>query len=429
MGSTMQSPKEFFSQVDDVIKGQSADLVSLRRELHAHPELSHKEYETTSMLAATLADVGFEVHVREEGTGFYADLTPEGFDPRTDPTVAIRTDIDALPISELNDVPYASRNDGVMHACGHDVHMTVATGAGMAINEIREHLSGRLRLLYQHAEEVSPGGATEMVSFGAVDGVDAILALHCDPELEVGRIGIRQNHLTAAFDRFYIKIIGKSGHGARPHHCVDPVRIASQVANALYQVPSNSFDSRDPVVMTIGSIHAGDSPNVIPEEATLEGTVRTLSHDTRVKIEPLMQKLIGGICMGHGANFELEIEHGAPSVINDPKVIGVVSEIGREIIGDDEGIYEIPLPSMGGEDFAYYLQHTPGAMFRLGTAGPGPRARHFLHSSKFDIDERAIALGARILSRSALELMSRLSTRDVVLARPRSIGALEGTAE
>jgi amidohydrolase len=424
----MQSPIDFLSQVDDILKEKSSDLISLRRELHAHPELSHKEYETTSMLAATLEDIGFDVYVREEGTGFYADLTPEDFDPAADPTVAIRTDIDALPIKELNEVPYASQNDGVMHACGHDVHMTVATGAGMAISEIREQLTGRLRLLYQHAEEVSPGGAVDMVSFGAIEGVDAVLALHCDPELEVGRIGVREGNLTAAFDSFCIKIIGKSGHGARPHHCTDPVRVATQVANALYQMTSQYFDSRDPVVLSLGSIHAGDSPNVIPEVATLQGTLRTLSKESRERLEPVLQKVIGGICMAHGANFELEIEHGAPSVVNDPKVIGIIEQIGRDFLGDD-GIYEIPLPSMGGEDFSYYLQHAPGAMFRLGTAGPGPRARHFLHSSKFDIDERAIGIGSRILARSALEVMAQLSSGELALERPRRMPIHEGIAE
>lgn len=424
----MQSPIDFLSQVDDVLKEKSSELVSLRRELHSHPELSNKEYETTSMLATTLEDMGFDVYVREEGTGFYADLTPDDFDPSTDPTVAIRTDIDALPIKELNEVPYASRHDGVMHACGHDVHMTVATGAGMAINEIRDHLTGRLRLLYQHAEEVSPGGAVDMVSFGAIEGVDAVLALHCDPELEVGRIGVREGNLTAAFDRFHIRIVGKSGHGARPHHCTDPVRVATQVANALYQMTGQYFDSRDPVVLSVGSIHAGDSPNVIPEQATLEGTLRTLSKESRERLQPTLQKIIGGICMAHGANFELEIEHGAPSVVNDPTVIGIIEQIGRDLLGDD-GIYEIPLPSMGGEDFAYYLQHTPGAMFRLGTAGPGPRARHFLHSSKFDIDERAIGIGSRVLARSALDLMAKLASGELALERPRRMPIHEGIAE
>lgn len=402
-----KQPDDLFARIDDVIESKTTDLVSLRRELHANPELSHQEFETTKLLQARLEDLGFDVHVRDEGTGLYADLTPDDFDPQTQPTVAIRSDIDALPIRELNEIPYCSQHEGVMHACGHDVHMTTVTGAGMAIRDIKEELNGRLRLLFQHAEEVSPGGAVDMVSFGAVQDVDAVLGLHCDPELEVGNIGLKKGHLTAAFDRFHFTISGKGGHGARPHHCTDPIFVATQIANAIYQAPARYFDSRDSVVMTLGSFHSGDTPNVIPEVAEFEGTVRTLSQETRTKVEPLLRQLAGGICMSHSANYELEIENGAPSVINDGRIIDVIGEVAAEIYGEDS-LHEIPKPSMGGEDFAYYLRHVPGAMFRLGTAGPGPRARHFLHSPKFNIDERAIAIGTRVLARSALTLMNRL---------------------
>jgi amidohydrolase len=406
-----KQPEDLFARLDDVIESKTTDLVSLRRELHANPELSHEEFETTRLLKERLEDLGFEVHVREEGTGLYADLTSEGFDPKTDPTVAIRSDIDALPIRELNDIPYCSQREGVMHACGHDVHMTTVTGAGMAIRDIKDQLDGRLRLLFQHAEEVSPGGAVDMVSFGAIQGVDAVLGLHCDPELEVGNIGLKKGHLTAAFDRFNIKVMGKSGHGARPHHCVDPIFVATQIANAIYQAPARYFDSRDPVVMTIGSFHSGDTPNVIPEVAEFEGTVRTLTQENRQQVEPLLQKLAGGICMSHGANYELEIENGAPSVINDGHMVDVIGDVTAELYGET-AVHQIPKPSMGGEDFAYYLRHVPGAMFRLGTAGPGPRARHFLHSAKFNIDERAIAIGTRVLARSAMVLMQQLASGD-----------------
>ncbi len=406
-----KQPEDLFARIDDVIESNTNDLVSLRRRLHENPELSHEEFETTALLTERLEELGFDVHVREEGTGLYADLTSDNFNPKTDPTVAIRSDIDALPIRELNEVPYCSKKDGVMHACGHDVHMTTVTGAGMAIRDVKDQLRGRLRLLFQHAEEVSPGGAVDMVSFGAIEGVDAVLGLHCDPELEVGKVGLKNGHLTAAFDRFKVRVVGKSGHGARPHHCVDPIFVATQIANAIYQAPARYFDSRDPVVMTIGKFHSGDTPNVIPEVAEFEGTVRTLAKESRQKVEPLLQKLAGGICMSHGANYELEIENGAPSVTNDEHMIEVIAEVTEELYGD-HSIYEIPKPSMGGEDFAYYLRHVPGAMFRLGTAGPGPRARHFLHSAKFNIDERAIAIGSRVLARSALTLMQQLADKE-----------------
>lgn len=413
----MLSPSELLAQVDQTLKDRSPELVSLRRELHAHPELSHHEYETTSLLAATLTEFGLKVYPREEGTGFYADLTPEGFNPATQPTVAIRTDIDALPIFEANEVSYASTRPGAMHACGHDVHMTVATAAAMAIHEFRDHLPGRLRLVYQHAEEVSEGGASDMVSFGAIDGVDAILAVHCDPQLEVGRIGLRAGNLTAAYDSFTIKITGKSGHGARPHHCVDPIRVSAQLLNALYQMPVQYFDARDPVVLSVGSIHAGDSFNVIPESAEFKGTLRTLTQESRGRLEPVMRKIIEGICMAHGATYQLHFEHGAPSVVNSAQLIDLFEDVGRAMLGD-QGIFRIPLPSMGGEDFSYYLQHIPGAMFRLGTAGPGPRTRHLLHSDKFDVDDRAITLGARLMSRAALTLMQRLANQELALTPP-----------
>lgn len=411
----MLPASELIAHVDQFLKAHSAELISLRRELHAHPELSHQEYETTSLLAATLQDFGFEVRAREEGTGFYADLTPTHFDPSTQPTVAIRTDIDALPIQEVSDAPYASTRPGAMHACGHDVHMTIATAAGMAAYEYREQLPGRLRLVYQHAEEVSVGGASDMVSFGAIDGVDAILGVHCDPELEVGRIGLRAGHLTAAYDSFTVTIRGKSGHGARPHHCVDPIRVSSQLLNALYQMPGQHFDARDPVVISVGSIHAGESFNVIPETAEFKGTLRTLTRESRQRLEPVMRKIIDSVCMAHGATYQLDFLHGAPSVVNSAELIGLLEEVGRAVLGDT-GIYHIPLPSMGGEDFSYYLQHIPGAMFRLGTAGPGPRTRHLLHSDRFDVDDRAIGLGARLMTRAALTLMERLASEKIQLA-------------
>lgn len=410
---------EFFAQVDSALKAQSFELISLRRELHAHPELSHQEFETTALLVATMESFGLQVHQREEGTGFYADLTPAGFDPATQPTVAIRTDIDALPINELNEVPYRSTRPGVMHACGHDVHMTVASAAAMALHDRVDQLPGRLRLVFQHAEEVSQGGAPEMVSFGAIDGVDAIIAAHCDPELSVGRIGLKTGPLTAAFDRFVIKIHGKGGHGARPHHCVDPIRVAAQVANALYQIVPQYFDSRDPVVLSIGSIHSGDSANVIPESARIEGTIRTLTRESRERMEPLLKKIATGICTSHEATCQIEVEHGAPSVDNHPQVIEVIKNAGRDLLGE-EGVYQIPLPSMGGEDFSYYLEHIPGAMFRLGTAGPGPRTRHLLHSAKFDVDDRAITLGARVMTRAAISLMEKLAGGELKLKMARA---------
>jgi amidohydrolase len=397
---------DLVERIERTVRHNKDDLISLRRHFHAHPELSHKEYETTATVAQKLDDLGFQVNVRPEDTGLYADLVPEDFDPTVDPTVAIRSDIDALPIEEQIDVPYKSKNDGVMHACGHDVHMASTIGAGQALESVGSELPGRIRLLYQHAEEKVPGGANQMVSFGAIDEVDAILGLHCDPELETGKIGLRKGAFTAGFDNFTIKVIGKGGHGARPHHCIDPVYVLTQVANALYQSIGRNFDSRDPATISIGSIRGGDAPNAIPETATIEGTFRTLSKDHQERVEPLLKRIVGGVCMAHDAKYEMDIEYGAPAIYNDPKIVDRLAEVAGGVLGE-ENIHEIPLPSMGSEDFSVYLQYAPGAMFRLGTAGVGPQ--HLLHSPKFNVDERAISIGAYVLANTAAGMLEDLA--------------------
>lgn len=395
-------------QVEEKIVDHRDDLIELRRHFHAHPELSHQEFETTQEVADHLVALGYEVHVRPEGSGLYADLTPPNFDPATQPTVAIRSDIDALPIEELNDVPYKSQNQGVMHACGHDVHMATVYGSGLGLAAHRDELPGRIRLIYQHAEETTPGGANEMVAFGAIDGVDAVLGLHCDPELAVGKIGVRPGPFTASFDLFEFTIRGKGGHGARPHQCVDSIFVATQLANALYQLVPQNFDTRLPAVISIGTIKGGDAPNVIPEQVTIAGSIRTIDPDQRSQLDDHLHRIAGGICMTHGANYNLSLERGAPAIHNNPEITRLLTDIGEQLLGEDN-IYHIPLPSMGGEDFSYYCERVPGAMFRLGTATSAPS--HFLHSPNFNIDERAITIGARILSRAALRLLSDKALR------------------
>lgn len=393
--------------LDDTIETHTTDLIALRRYLHANPELSREEFETTKLLALRLEGLGFSVRVREEGIGIIADLTPPGFDPETHPTVAIRADMDALPIHELNELEFASKNEGVMHACGHDVHMTCAFGASQALHELRDELPGRLRIVYQHAEETAPSGASEMVAFGAVDEVDAIIALHCDPELAAGKVGLKVGAFTASFDRFVFTIHGEGGHGARPHHCIDPIYVGTQLAHALYGVTSRRFDSRDPTVLSIGEFQAGHAPNVIPDSARLTGTIRTVSHDSRGQVEEVLNELAHAICTMNGATFDLDLYRGAPAIINNRQVVATFEEVATELLGP-ESIHWIPKPSMGSEDFSDYLQRVPGAMFRLGTAR-ADRPVHLLHSAKFDIDERAIGHGARILSRTALRLLHTLS--------------------
>lgn len=386
------------------IAAQEKALVGLRRTLHANPELSHREHATTAMLGAHLRELGYDVRVRSEGVGLYADLAPPGFDPATGRTVAVRADIDALPIQEQTAHPFASRNAGVMHACGHDIHSACVFGvaAGLAA---AGPLPGRVRLIFQHAEEAATGGANEMVAFGALEGVEAIFGLHCDPERPFGEVGLRVGALTAAIDAFDIAIRGTGGHTARPHQAIDPLFVGVQVAQALYNFTGRAFDARSAVVLAIGAFEAGHTPNVIPHTARLQGTVRTLDPQIRAQLEPRMRQIVEGLCAAYGATFDFHLHYGAPAVINEPRAVAALQRAAQAIVGAAQ-VKDIPLPSMGAEDFSHYLEHVPGAMFRLGTAHGQPPG-HLLHTPCFDPDERAIGLGARILTRAALEVLER----------------------
>jgi amidohydrolase len=389
-------------QFEDKLDGHAEEIVSLRRHLHRYPELSNQEFRTTSLLTERLSAAGFEVHVRPEGTGFFADLTPAGFSPETHRTVAIRADLDALPIHEMTGLEFASEVPNVMHACGHDVHMSVVTAIGIAANALE--LPGRLRLIFQHSEESIPGGALDMVAMGAVEGVDYVLGMHVDPELEVGKIGVKSGAFTAAFDTFRFEITGKSGHGARPHHCVDPIYVLTQVANALYQAFGRRLDARDPTVFSIGMINAGTAPNIIPETATMSGSVRTLSQAQRDQVPDLLHQVAAGICAAHGATYALDLIHGAPAIINNPDVCDAISAATVELLGA-QSLHHIALPSMGSEDFSVYLQDPPGAMCRVGVAR-ADQPKYFLHSAHFAPDESALLIAAKVLGRAALTLMT-----------------------
>ncbi|MEM1348042.1 MAG: amidohydrolase [Myxococcota bacterium] len=411
----MHPLEQYAARLSRAIDDHADDLVGVRRHIHRHPELSHEEFRTTAYLAERLSALGYEVHVRDAGTGGFADLTPPGFDPEAHPTVALRTDLDALPIAELNETPWRSQNDGVMHACGHDVHMSCAYGAALGLRRVADHLPGRVRLVLQHAEEIAPSGASDLIDFGALDGVDAILGLHCQPLLPVGVVGIRYGALTAAFDRFEFTIHGKAGHGARPHHTVDPIFAGVQLANALYHANSRVFDAREPSTLSIGEFHAGTVPNAIPGVATMSGTMRTLTEERRAEVEPLLNRLARGVATMTGTRIEIDLYRGSPAIINHDTIVDRFADAARAVLGD-EGLRELDLPSMGSEDFSNFLAHVPGAMFRLGTALEG-RQVHLLHTPRFDVDERAIGYGAQILSRAALGLLHDLTEDRQILMR------------
>ena len=394
----------------DRFDGQIAELesklVDVRRHIHAHPEPSGEETETSRFLARQLNEAGLSAAVCRDGIGVVADTQLGPVDDST-PLIAIRADIDALRMSDDKTVDYKSQNEGVNHACGHDAHSTMTLGVALAAAALTSQPSGeqqqlpyRLRFLFQPAEETSMG-AKSMVAQNVLEGVDGILALHVDPEKPVGQVGIRYGVLTANCDDVSITIEGHGGHGARPHHTIDPVAAAVQMVNALYKFLPRSVDSRNPSVFTIGQINGGYAPNVIPARVELRGSLRTTDENSRETLKRRVQEIADGIETISGATIHFDFSNPLKSVDNHPLATAALEAASRSILGTDN-IVVIDRPSMGGEDFSAYLEHVPGALLRLGCAPPDAEDTPFLHSPVFDVDERCLALGSRILIRAAL---------------------------
>lgn len=384
--------------IDRAIDARTADLVRVRRHLHAHPEPSNEEHETARFLHECLETEGFRVRAVAGGRGLVVEA-PDTAAPR----VALRADTDALRIHEENEVEYRSQRPGVMHACGHDGHTATVFGALLGLRAARA--SGDLpwdvpwRAIFQPAEEKGTG-AREMLAAGVLEGIEAIFSLHMDPSRPVGRIGVRYGALTAACDDLTITIDGRGGHAARPHESLDPIAAAAQLITSIYLFIPRAIDSQDPVVVTIGQVAAGDNPNVIPERAILGGTIRTLGGTIRQKTGEHIRQLARGIAEASGTAIDVAIVPGPPSVINDTRLTNLLRDAAGELLGGGQ-VDLISRTSMGGEDFSYYLEHVPGSMFRLG-CGSVEAGQSSLHSPTFDIDERALAIGARILARAAV---------------------------
>ena len=369
-------------------------LRATRRHLHRHPELGLQEHETSAFIRETLERYGLSVAGPLARTGLYTDIV--GGLPG--PTVAYRADIDALPIQDRKSVPYASSREGVAHLCGHDAHTTIAIGAALLLNARREKLEGTARVFFQPNEEGIPSGSPLMIRDGVLDGVSAVLASHVDPTVEVGRFGLITGAATASADRFRVIIAGPStGHSARPHQAADTVWIATQVMNTLYQVVGRRTDARHGTVIAICRLRAGDAYNVIPEEAEFGGTFRCTVHSDRTVIRDLIRETAERVAGQFGAAAKVDFDHGSPPVVNDPELVALARHSLLGLFGADS-IYNIPAPSMGAEDFAHYLDHVPGMLLRVGTRS-GPDTAHVLHDACFDIDERALGLGARLVTR------------------------------
>jgi amidohydrolase len=388
------------TRLDAAIDESTERLIALRRHLHAHPEPSGNELQTSLHLYQLFDECGLPVRMGPEGCGVVVDSRNRA-EPRR---IAVRADIDALRIQDQKQTAYRSTVPEVMHACGHDVHTATVFGALSAIDRLeRENALPwpvAWRGIFQPAEETSQG-ARAMVTAGALAGIAAILSLHVDPTRPAGSIGVRSGVFTASCDEIKVVVKGRGGHAARPHESNDPIAAAAELISTLYQYVPRATDSQDAVVVSFGKIHGGQNANVIPEQVVLEGTVRTLDRKVRERTIAHIQTLANGIEQVTGTKLDVSFETGIGSVYNDEGLTQLVRQVATELLGPEK-VVAMRRPSMGSEDFAAYLEHVPGMMFRLGAAGDGAPWPG-LHTPTFDVDERCLAVGAKILARSVVE--------------------------
>jgi len=368
------------------------ELIALRRSVHAHPELARRETRTTDLIAARLAAAGIRVRLLT-GTGLIADVGPVAPAYR----VALRADLDALPVAERTGLPFASRSDGVSHACGHDVHIAAVVGAGLALQEHADSLAAQgtgVRLIFQPAEELIPGGALDVIEQGGLEGVDRIFSVHCDPTLDVGQVGLRVGAITAAADIVTITLSGRGGHTSRPHLTQDLTYALGKVVTEVPVVLSRRVDPRAGVALVWGTIHAGSAENVIPTTGTVSGTLRMLDAQVWEAIGPVLEEAMHTVISPYAVTATVEHVRGVPPVVNDAESVLNLNTAAELMLGPDAA--QSTLQSLGGEDFAWYLQEVPGAMARLGTRAPGGET-YDLHQGDLVVDERAILVGARLL--------------------------------
>ena len=377
------------------LAAHGADLVAWRRHLHTHPELARREVRTTAFVAQVLAGAGLAPVVLPHGTGLYCDVGPADADGRR---LALRADIDALPMQETNEVPYRSTVDGVAHSCGHDAHTAILLGTALALGSVPVLPQG-VRLIFQPAEEVMPGGALDVVAAGVVDDVSRIFALHCDPKLQVGKVGMKVGPITSAADTVEVHLHSAGGHTSRPHLTSDLVYAMGTVITGLPGVLSRRVDPRTGTVMVWGSARAGEAANAIPRAGVLKGTLRTGDHHTWALLEPLAREIVAGLLAPTGVDFEVVYRRGVPPVVNDEGSVGMLRAAVATLGADAAAATD---QSGGGEDFSWYLEDRPGAMARLGVWPGGPAPQRDIHQPDFDIDERALAVGVRVFTALAL---------------------------
>ncbi|MDH5715463.1 MAG: amidohydrolase [Candidatus Aminicenantes bacterium] len=396
--------------IDQRVDALKEELIRIRRDIHQHPELGNQELRTAALVADHLRKLGLEVTTGVAKTGVVGLL--RGGKPGV--TVAVRADMDALPITELNDVPYASVNQGVMHACGHDVHTTVALGVATVLSQMKDELPGTVKFIFQPAEEGSPtgerGGAELMVEEGVLDNprVSAIFGLHVMPHLEIGTIGLIPGAAMASSDQFEIDILGKMSHGALPAEGVDAIAAAAQVITALQTMVSRNIDPRYPVVCTVGVVRGGNRFNIIADKVTLQGTVRTLDAKVREAVPTIMERIIKGVTSGMGADYQFQYYMGPPVTSNDPQLAKEMAEVIESVVGKGNLLYPIPL--MVAEDFSQYALKVPGLFLFLGVRNEEKGLVQPIHNPSFNVDEDCLPLGVKVMTHLVVDYLNSRSS-------------------
>jgi amidohydrolase len=377
--------------LDVFLARYEAELIDLRRDLHAHPEPAYAEHRTTRVVAERLAAAGLHPVLRQASTGLQVDIGPGGS------RVALRADLDALPMDDEKGVAYRSTIAGACHACGHDAHTAMLVGAGLFLAEraASGRLAGGVRLIFQPAEEAT-SGAKGVIAAGGLDSVSRIFALHCDPRLDTGKVGVRAGAITAACDKVKVTLAGPGGHTARPHLTADVVYALGKIVTEVPAALTRRVDPRAGLSLVWGHVNAGSAANAIPDEGVVEGTVRCLDAEVWRAAVALIEDLVQSVAMPYGVTAKVEYLSAVPPTVNEPASAALIASAAAAVLGPD-AVAETP-QSLGGEDFAWYLHLVPGAMARLGTRAPGTLSTRDLHQPTFDIDERALGIGVRVLA-------------------------------
>lgn len=381
---------ELVNSAERLVNEVKAEVVKWRRYLHENPEISFQEENTSNFVYETLISFGNLEVSRPTKTSVMARLIGE----QPGKVLAIRADMDALPIQEENTFEFVSKKPGAMHACGHDGHTAILLGTAKILSSIKAQIKGEVRFLFQHAEETLPGGAEAMVEAGVMDGVDLVIGEHLWSPIELGKIGIGYGPVMASMDTFYITIQGKGGHAAMPHQTIDSITIGTQVVNNLQQIVARNIDPIDPVVLSVTKFIGGTTHNVIPDTVEIVGTTRTLNPDVREGLPKRMEEVIKGITMAHQATYTFKYDFGYRPVVNDQAVTSVVEELARKVVGDEN---VVPFrPTMGGEDFSAYQQKAPGTFFYVGAGNAAKGITYPHHHPKFTVDEDSFEIALKM---------------------------------